>query len=42
MKTNGDLARAYLDALYCLREDSIKLEAVGELAVCRLDDPVVK
>jgi len=35
--TNGDLARAYLDATACLREDAVKLEAIRSLAGCRVE-----
>jgi hypothetical protein len=34
--TNGDLARAYLDATECVDESTLKLRAIRELAVCRL------
>ena len=36
MDTNGDLARAYLDAVECVDESSLKLRAIRELAACRL------
>ena len=34
--TNGDLARAYLDAVECVDESRIKLEAVRALGQCRV------
>lgn len=36
LDTNGDLARAYLDAVECVDESSLKLRAIRELAACRL------
>lgn len=33
--TNGDLARAYLDANECVVTQNLKLRAVAELADCR-------
>lgn len=36
LDTNGDLARAYLDALECVDESTLKLQAIKELAACRL------
>ena len=35
--TNGDLARAYLDAAECVDEAALKLGAIRELADCRAD-----
>jgi hypothetical protein len=35
LATNGDLARAYLDALECVDEAELKLRAIRELASCR-------
>lgn len=37
LATNADLARAFLDAHYCLREDELKLRSIRELADCRLE-----
>lgn len=37
LTTNADLARAFLDAHYCLREDELKLAAIRELAECRIE-----
>jgi len=34
--TNGDLARAYIDATECVEESRIKLEAVRALGECRV------
>lgn len=36
IETNGDLALAYVEARACLREESLKLAAVRELADCRV------
>lgn len=36
LATNGDLARAYLDATECVDESALKLRAIRELAACRL------
>lgn len=36
LQTNGDLARAYLDATECLDQANLKLRAVRSLATCRL------
>ena len=36
LDTNGDLARAYLDAVECVDESALKLRAIRELAACRL------
>jgi hypothetical protein len=36
LQTNGDLARAYLDATECLDEANLKLRSVRSLASCRL------
>lgn len=33
--TNGDLARAYVDALECVEESALKLQTVASLAECR-------
>lgn len=33
--TNGDLARAYVEAEGCRREDAVRLRAIRELADCR-------
>jgi len=35
LATNGDLARAYLDALECVDEAALKLRAIRELSSCR-------
>jgi hypothetical protein len=35
--TNGDLARAYLDAVECVDESALKLGAIRELSECRAD-----
>jgi hypothetical protein len=35
LPTNGELARAYLDATECLGEANLKLRAVRSLASCR-------
>lgn len=35
LTTNGELARAYLDATECLGEANLKLRAVRSLAACR-------
>lgn len=34
--TNGDLARAYVEAEGCRREDAVRLKAIRELADCRV------
>ena len=33
--TNGDLARAYVDAQECVEESTLKLRAIRDLAGCR-------
>ena len=35
--TNGDLARAYVDAQECVEESTLKLRAIRDLAGCRAD-----
>lgn len=35
LTTNGELARAYLDATECLGEANLKLRAVRSVAACR-------
>jgi hypothetical protein len=35
--TNGDLARAYVDAVECVDESALKLRAIRDLAGCRAD-----
>jgi hypothetical protein len=35
LETNGELARAYLDATECLDQANLKLRAVRSLASCR-------
>jgi len=37
--TNGDLARAYLDAAECVDEAALKMTAIRALADCRVDTP---
>ncbi len=37
LETNADLARAYVEAEGCRREDRVKLEAIRELADCRVE-----
>ena len=39
LETNGDLARAYLDAVECVDESALKLGAIRELADCRATKP---
>lgn len=36
--TNADLAKAYVEAQGCRREDAVKLKAIRELADCRRAD----
>lgn len=36
--TNGELAEAYLDCRQCVAEQRIRLDAVRELAECRVPD----
>lgn len=36
LDTNGDLARAYMDARECVALSNLRLKAVRELADCRL------
>lgn len=39
LDTNGDLARAYLDAVECIDEAALKMAAIRELADCRATKP---
>lgn len=41
LATNGDLARAYLDANECVVTQNLKLRAVEELADCRTEKRVI-
>lgn len=42
LATNGDLARALLDARECLAVSAIRLQAIRELADCRTADGASK
>jgi len=36
IETNADLARAYVEAQGCRREDAVRLNAIREMADCRV------
>jgi uncharacterized lipoprotein YajG len=36
LSTNGELARAYIDAIECVDEATLKLRAIRELSSCRV------
>jgi len=38
LRTNGELARAYLDATECLGETNLKLRTVRAISACRARD----
>ena len=42
LSTNGDLARALLDARECLAVSAIRLQAIRELADCRATEAAPK
>ena len=42
LENNGELARAYLDAIDCLEASELKLRAIRELSSCRAKEAMVR